>query len=292
MELGTDGTVSHVMKLFGQGEKEKPAAEVRSNTRTSDSETLEYAYTVTAEPSLTVPLKPPALRGVPSTPALRSSTTRNVPQRKSESNLRNSRQFNTMPTLHSSSPEPNAKHPYAHGAESKSPPASSHPFATKQSRVYEQLLETTPGVMRQGEGWSSRGGATGLAAPPPLTGRMGKTSSMLSLREKARAILGTGNSNTHSVIGLDYAPSSADVHGNGGAGYDRGSKRESKGKMVQWSSSTTTIPSHSPAHPAQRPGTPGAASTLSMSTTAAALQSGQQKKKGLFKAFKWGKKDE
>ncbi|KAK4689689.1 hypothetical protein P7C73_g420, partial [Tremellales sp. Uapishka_1] len=127
-------TVSHMMKLFSGDDK--PSS--RSNT---------------PEPSHTVQLKNPQLRGTPSTPALRSSTTRRVPARKSESNLRN---FNTLPTI--SSP------------------------ALMKVGVYESLLETRPGVVRQGEGWSSLG--------VPLPRSMGKQSSMASLREKARAFLG------------------------------------------------------------------------------------------------------
>jgi hypothetical protein len=206
-----------------------------------------------------------------------------------------------MPTLHSVSPEhqPNTNanpHPFATGAESRSPPASSHPFATKQRGVYEQLLDSTPGIIRQGEGWSSRGMSEDdgeLLAPPRLKGRMGKTSSMLSLREKARAFLGgptTSNTNPNS--------NGNDIHGE-----DRGSKRESKGKMVQWSSSTTTIPisqsqSQTQTQPqgqgqgsmSQRPGPPGAASGLSMSTgPTSGVPVGGQKKKGIFKSLRWGK---
>lgn len=293
------------MKLFGQGDtkdtKDRTSfSEQRSNTRKSTPTPLLVRHLTDipiAEPTLTVPLKPPALRGVPSTPALRSSTTRNVPQRKSESNLQNSRQFNTMPTLHCASPNVNGKpHPFATGAESQSPPASSHPFAKKQRGVYEQLLDSTPGIIRQGEGWTSRGMSEDDGeplAPPRMKGRMGKTSSMLSLREKARAFLGT-NTNTNA--------NANGVHVEDDRDRDRGSKRESKGKMVQWSSSTTTIPQQPQPQcvgqgqgqgggsVSQRPGTPGAASTLSVSTVPAPnVPVGGQKKRGLFKSLRWGK---
>ena len=226
-----------------------------------------------------------------------------------------------MPTL-SSPPTSNSisAHPYAHGAEAQSPPASAHPFAIKQRGVYEQLLDCTPGIVRQGEGWSSRGLSTDeeLVQPPKIGRRMGKTSSMLSLREKARAFLGVpappSNLNTTTNTGSTYH-----THAGNGNGEGEGSKRESKGKMVQWSQSTTTI--LSPAHAsnqhapgggggsiAQRPGTPSAASTLmasSRSTSSAAaaaavaagaaagavsaVEGGQTKKKGLFKSLRWGK---
>lgn len=206
-----------------------------------------------------------------------------------------------MPTLHSVSPNANSNgksHPFAVGAEAESPPASSHPFAKKQRGVYEQLLDSTPGVIRQGEGWSSRGMSEDDGeplAPPRIKGRMGKTSSMLSLREKARAFLGTNSTTT----GVNTNLHTNEGHHDGDR--DRGSKRESKGKMVQWSSSTTTIPQQGQPQSqgqgqggggsvSQRPGTPGAASTLSMSTVAAPnIPVGGQKKKGLFKSLRWGK---
>ncbi|RXK36260.1 CAMK/CAMKL protein kinase [Tremella mesenterica] len=130
--------ISHVMKIF-----DRPSS--RSNT---------------PEPSM-IPLKAPALRGAPSTPALRSTTTRAVPARKSESNLRN---FATMPSSLSiplvSDDEDEVDHGHIH----------------RQRGVYEQLLDQTPGVVRQGDGWSS-------------WRSMAKPSSMASLREKARNLL-------------------------------------------------------------------------------------------------------
>jgi len=51
--------------------------------------------------------------------------------------------------------------------------------------VYEELLDSTPGVIRQGDGWSSWGSAAGKA--------MAKTTSMVSLRERALAFLHTDN---------------------------------------------------------------------------------------------------
>lgn len=237
-----------------------------------------------------MPLKSPALRGVPSTPALRASTTRNVPQRKSESNLRGSRQFNTLPTLHSSPTNTQAR-----GHETSSPPA---PFAVKQRGVYEQLLEHNPSVARHGEGWTSRNNlasASGGYGNTLSVGRsLGKTTSMMSLREKARAFLSPSEKREEKDKRdtMDLTTFEHEYEQDAYTGErERGSKRQSGGKMVQWSQSTTTIPAT-----AGRPGTPGAISTLSMSTntiltSTAAPAAGPTKKKGLFRNF-WGKKDE
>lgn len=164
-------------------------------------------------------------------------------------------------------------HPYAQDAESQSPP-----FSVKQREVYEQLLDQNPGVARKGEGWASRNNVNLLTAPHP---RMGKTSSMLSLRDKARTFLNVGDKPQDKRETLDlttFAPEDDNYHP------DRGSKRQSGGKMVQWSESTTTTPAVVP-----RPGTPGALSTLSMSGSTSTVV---PKKKGLFKNFKWGKKED
>jgi len=196
-----------------------------------------------------------------------------------------------MPTVHSTSPTTANHadtHPYAVGAESQSPPASSHPFAVKQRGVYEQLLDQNPGVARQGEGWASRNNVNLLSAPHPSFGRsMGKTSSMMSLREKAKAFLNVGekpqvqDKDKRETLDLTtFAPEDDNYHP------DRGSRRESKGNnMVRWSESTTNLQN---AAQAARPGTPGALSTLSMSTNTITAP----KKKGLFKNFKWGKKED
>jgi protein-serine/threonine kinase len=104
---------------------------------------------------MTVPLKPPQLRGVPSTPALRSSTrlSRLPLTRKSESNLRNSKIIPAAPS-----------------------PVN---IISPRRAVYEDLLGSTPGVVRKGDGWSSH----------PSGRAMAKPSSMASLRERAIAFL-------------------------------------------------------------------------------------------------------
>ena len=125
----------------------------------------------TAEPMSTVPLKSagagPSLRAAPSTPALRTTTLRPAKAlgRKSESNLRN---FSTMPSLTAllADAEENAGNT---GAMRPSP----------RRAVYEDLLSSEPGVVRQGDGWSSWSSGRGMA----------KTTSIGSLRERALAFL-------------------------------------------------------------------------------------------------------
>ena len=117
---------------------------------------------------------------------------------------------------------------------------------------------------------------------------MGKTSSMLSLRDKARAFLNVGDKekekDKRETLDLTtFAPEDDNYHP------DRGSKRQSGGKTVQWSESTSTSPAIAVAvAQTPRPGTPGALSTLSMSASTSTVV---PKKKGLFKNFKWGKKE-
>ncbi|ORX37068.1 hypothetical protein BD324DRAFT_424119 [Kockovaella imperatae] len=148
-------SVSHVLKLFGTDRNDKAS----SGTNTPDL-------------IASVPLKSSGhghvLRGAPSTPALRSpQTTRQSSKpltRKSESNLRN---FRTMPQLS-----------FAEALRPLSPDELS-----PRRVVYEDLLESEPGVVRQGDGWSSW--SSGLTT----TNRMKQPSSMVSLRERALAFL-------------------------------------------------------------------------------------------------------
>lgn len=110
---------------------------------------------------------------------------------------------------------------------------------------------------------------------------------MLSLREKARAFLNVGDKvqvqekDKRETLDLaTFAPEDDNYHP------DRGSKRQSGGKMVQWVEPSTTASTAATAAP--RPGTPGALSTLSMSGSTSTVV---PKKKGLFN-FKWGKKED
>ena len=111
--------------------------------------------TFTAGPQNLAP-KAPQLRGAPSTPALRSSSNRksHIPlNRKSESNLRNSNLIKVTGQVDT--------------------------VISPRRAVYENLIGSAPGVIRNGDGWSSR--SSGQA--------MRKTSSMASIRERALAFL-------------------------------------------------------------------------------------------------------
>ena len=143
----------------------------------------------------TVPLKSSSggqtLRAAPSTPTLRQSTIRASKGlgRKSESNLRN---FNTMPTLSTLMAEP-----------------QTNTVAPSPRRaVFEELLDSTPGVVRQGDGWSSWGSSAGKA--------MAKTTSMISLRERALAFLHNDNreSKDYKEAQRDSFRASRDLGGN------------------------------------------------------------------------------
>ncbi|WVF68723.1 hypothetical protein IAT40_003495 [Kwoniella sp. CBS 6097] len=215
-------TVSHVLKLFG-AEKEKPASGSRSDT---------------PEPGF-VPLKPPAsashthaLRGAPSTPALRSSTTRGltrVPQRKSESNLRN---FNTMPVIPSPSFVAGPEYDALSDNEDDFP---EHALNSPRRVRYENLLTGEPGVVRQGDGWGSLSSGRAMMKP---------SSSMASLRERARALLGDSNK-PHERNIVDLSKSN---------GHHKFEKRSSRLTLADRDE-----------HPA-RPGTPAAQSVLTMKT--------------------------
>ncbi|OCF43528.1 CAMK/CAMKL protein kinase [Kwoniella heveanensis CBS 569] len=215
-------TVSHVLKLFGT-EREKATGGPRSNT---------------PEPGF-VPLKPPAsasqrthaLRGAPSTPALRSSTTRGltrVPQRKSESNLRN---FNTMPVIPSPSFVAGPEYDALSDNEDELP---EHVLNSPRRVRYENLLTGEPGVVRQGDGWGSMSSGKGMMKP---------SSSMASLRERARALLGDSKPHERNIVDL--------------------SKPNNHHKLEKRSSRLTLADRSE--HPA-RPGTPAAQSVLTMKT--------------------------
>nr|XP_018262002.1 CAMK/CAMKL protein kinase [Kwoniella dejecticola CBS 10117]OBR84160.1 CAMK/CAMKL protein kinase [Kwoniella dejecticola CBS 10117] len=239
-------TVSHVLKLFGS-EKERPVSGSRSNT---------------PDVAQLVPLKPPAtssshaLKGAPSIPALRSSTTRGltkVPQRKSESNLRN---FNTMPTI----PSPSFVAGPEYDPLSMSDAEEDDLSPSSPRRVmFESLIASQPGVVRQGEGWGSLSSGKGfmMAVKP--------SSSMASLREKARALLGDNNNN-----GSKGERHITDLSKPGGT------------QKVEKRSSRLNLHETQP----PRPNTPGAASVLTLKT-------GEQKKgwlKSLKGAMGMGKK--
>nr|XP_019003885.1 CAMK/CAMKL protein kinase [Kwoniella mangroviensis CBS 8507]OCF67346.1 CAMK/CAMKL protein kinase [Kwoniella mangroviensis CBS 8507] len=244
-------TVSHVLKLFGTEkgtEKERPVSGSRSNT---------------PDIAQLVPLKPPAtstsshaLKGAPSTPALRSSTTRGltkVPMRKSESNLRN---FNTMPVIPSPSFVAGPEYDPLSMSDEDADHKSQSGLGSPRRVMFENLLSTEPGVIRQGEGWGSLSSGKGfmMAVKP--------SSSMASLRERARALLGDSNNHIHGKSELSRS------HSNGGGKLE---KRSSK-LNLQSTSQDREIPS-------TRPNTPGAQSVLTLRTV-------EGHKKGWLKSLK------
>ncbi|KAL1405878.1 hypothetical protein Q8F55_007557 [Vanrija albida] len=112
-----------------------------------------------------------ALRAAPSTPALRSQAARRVPTRKSESNLR---LFSTVvaPTPPKVDMEDAEESMVQHD----------------EAELFDasQRLKSVPGIKKHGQGWTSAEPVPNLLAPPRT---MGKPSSMVSLREKARSFL-------------------------------------------------------------------------------------------------------
>ncbi|WVO18574.1 hypothetical protein L204_106293 [Cryptococcus depauperatus] len=228
-------TVGHVLKLFG-GDKEKP--DTASGSRSG-----------TPEPGHFVPLKPPApaLRGVPSTPALRASAAvrqSKVPHRKSESNLRN---FNTVPAMPSS---------FAAGPEYDADD-DEELISPRQGRFESGI--SGDGIVRQGDGWTS--GLPRREVKP--------SSSIASLRERARALLGDRD---RHIVDLSKEP-----HHKIEKRSSRLTLRGDKGKDRE-------------EHFA-RPGTPGAQSVLGMRAG-----TGDRKMKGWVKSLKgamgMGKREE
>jgi hypothetical protein len=118
-------------------------------------------------------------------------------------------------------------------------------------RVYERFLDSTPGVVRQGDGWGSF--STGIGG----SGRMGKQSSMASLRERARALLGSGGTERDGGRNIvDLAQVVKDQEG-GNKENDRENGREGeKGKEKEKRKSRDGLIS--------RPATPGTGSVLNL----------------------------
>ncbi|WWD18784.1 hypothetical protein CI109_103239 [Kwoniella shandongensis] len=239
-------TVSHVLKLFG-AEKKEDKVQPRSNT---------------PDPAQLIALKPPAtatqthaLRGAPSTPALRSSfassTTRapRVPLRKSESNLRN---FNTLPVI-----------PSASFIAEQQYDENNHPFSDDEEEMMvgtprrvraERMLRNEPGIVRQGEGWGSLSSGRAMMKP---------SSSMASLRDRARALLGDSTSKD---------------------------KVDMPSHKVEKRSSRLTLRSMTISNHDARPGTPGAQSVMAMKAGAGTGATGPgvegRKVKGWVKSLK------
>ncbi|WVQ73507.1 hypothetical protein IAR50_003079 [Cryptococcus sp. DSM 104548] len=229
-------SVNHVLKLFG-GEKDK-AAESRSGT---------------PEPGHFVPLKPPAhaLRGVPSTPTLRGAAIirqpSKVPHRKSESNLRN---FNPMPVI--SSPASFRAGPQ-YDADADDDDLGTG-YVSPRRIKYETMLSSDSNVLRQGDGWT---GTLPRREVKP-------SSSIASLRERARALL--GDSSRHHATCSDATYPTQKVEKRSSRLTLRGEKRDSE------------IPA--------RPNTPAAASVMGVKTCVSAGAAAGDKKKGWVKSLK------
>ncbi|KAL7420476.1 hypothetical protein Q5752_004426 [Cryptotrichosporon argae] len=234
-------TVSHVLKLFGADKDKEPGSR-----------------SATPDPTLS---RQKLLRGTPSTPALRANTTHRVPARKSESNLRN---FNTAPT-HKSPLARSASGAGVYDDDDDDDDDDEGGAAAGFPRgIYEQLLDTTPGVSRHGDGWAS---TVFLPPPPPPAARarhMAKPSSMASLRDRALAFLGDKRADDDAAtltdaLGLGPGPAPAPTL----VGKER---RNSKASTLMFL-------------PPGRPGTPSAASVLNPPASAKDVG----KVKGLFK---------
>ncbi|KAK8858890.1 hypothetical protein IAR55_003121 [Kwoniella newhampshirensis] len=260
-------TVSHVLKLFG-AEKKEEKIHSRSNT---------------PDPAHLVALKSPAtsshnhaLRGAPSTPALRSSfanTTRapKLPLRKSESNLRN---FNTLLVIPSASFVAGPEY-YEDQPELRSPDDDDELYEGEYTtpdgvrsprRVrYEAMLRTEPGVVRQGEGWGSLSSGKAMMKP---------SSSMASLRERARALLGDSSSNKDKDRERNFVDLSKDPSHINQKIEKRSSRLGLRALMNQ---------DHQQQNIQARPGTPGTQSALATRIGQGA-ESG--KMKGWVKSFK------
>lgn len=232
------------------------------------------------------------------------SHSQRIPARKSESNLR---AFNTVPSHHVTfadladgqtqqqsafSDDDEDDDEEVVGASLRSP-----------RRLYERFLDSTPGVVRQGEGWGSLSSGKAMAKP----------SSIASLRERARMFLNSGaNTSSGGAVvsgtstGTESARGSMGKHaghaavsaGNGGgrnivdlAEYEtKRSSRDSKQllrghKGEAGAAKATGAASASGA----KPNTPGASSVLPVGGTDTGVtgtNAGGQKGWGLWKGFK------
>jgi hypothetical protein len=181
--------------------------------------------------------------------SISGTQTARVVTRKSESNLR---ALNTLPTnvaFAEAFRDPTSGD-YEDGDHGLGPDG----VAAPNRRLYERFLDTTPGVVRQGDGWGSLSSGKALHKP----------SSMLSLREKARAFLGgAGDRDSRQVA--DFANQTID---NGEAA--RRTSKQLFGSQAERQGDRS-----------QRPQTPGGMSVLSSSTGAPQPQG--QKGWGIFK---------
>lgn len=245
-----------------------------------------------------IPLKPPAaptLRATPSTPMLRSDTSteatqsQRIPARKSESNL--SRVFNTLPPSshisfsdllqQSAFSDDDEEEDYGTLDRRGQKPHQHNPGSPR--RLYERFLDSTPGVVRQGDGWSS-----GFVALPPIKPAMGEPSSMASLRERARMLL-HGNHTTgenfihpHSIHGHSNSINQGTTS-SGRTIIDLANKERRNSQPLVHGYGTVNSATAVSFTSTVRPNTPGAGSVLTTGTG-----TGGQKGWGIWKGLKSG----
>jgi protein-serine/threonine kinase len=232
-----------------------------------------------------IPLKPPApptLRATPSTPMLRSDSTvatqsQRIPARKSESNL--SRAFNTLPpSSHISFSDLLQQSAFSDDDDEeeygtldrrgqKSQSHQTHQSTGSPRRLYERFLDSTPGVVRQGDGWSS-----GFVALPPVKPVMGKQSSMASLRERARMLIHGNHPTSENFSHPHSINPSANNQGTTSSGrtiIDLANKERRNSQPLVHGDRYGTVNSTAAVSfvsTTNRPGTPGAGSVLTTGT--------------------------
>lgn len=306
-------TVGHVLKLFG-GEKEKVV--LRSSTCkssfyfgnvfvTDDNHIASFAYFIADPNHHLVPLKPPTqtLRNIPSSPTLRGiifgadidvARHSKMPHRKSESNLRN---FSTMSVIPSPSfvvgpqydPDADEDHDTADKNRTRSN-TNTHAYASPRRVRYEALLSDEPGVTRQGEGWTS----SNINIPSYQRKEVKLSSSMASLRDRARALLGDLRERERHIVDISRKPaSSADGHaqesGQGAGAREswkverRSSRLTLRGDKGAKRNTVNNLASNNNSEQPVRPNTPAAESVLGMKN---GTVGGDKKMKGWVKSLR------
>lgn len=217
-----------------------------------------------------------------------------MPYRKSESNLRN---FSTMPVIPSPSfvvgppydPDADEDHDTANKNRTRSN-TNTHAYASPRRVRYEALLSDEPCVTRQGEGWTS----SNINIPSYQRKELKLSSSMASLRDRARALLGDSRERERHIIDLFRKPaSSADGHGQEsgqGAGSReswkverRSSRLTLRGEKGAKRNSVNNLASNNNSEQPVRPNTPAAESVLGMKNGTAG---GDKKMKGWVKSLR------
>lgn len=217
-----------------------------------------------------------------------------MPHRKSESNLRN---FGTMPVIPSPSfvvgpqYDPDADEDYDTANKNRTRSnTNTHAYASPRRVRYEALLSDEPGVTRQGEGWTS----SNINIPSYQRKEVKPSSSMASLRERARALLGDSRERERHIVNLSRkSVSSADGHAQGsgqGAGAReslkverRSSRLTLRGEKGAKRNTVNNLAANNNSEQPVRPNTPAAESVLGMKNGTAG---GDKKMKGWVKSLR------